>query len=55
MPCIRQILEKDRQYNGTVRELFVEFRKARDSVGRKVFYNILIKFGIPVIDAIYGK
>jgi hypothetical protein len=27
--------------------LFIDFKKACDSVGREVFYSILIKFGIP--------
>jgi hypothetical protein len=35
------------EYNGTVHQLFIDFRKAYDSVTREVLYNILIKFGIP--------
>jgi len=30
-----------------VHQLFIDFKKAYDSVRRKVLYNILIKFGIP--------
>jgi hypothetical protein len=45
--CIRQILEKKWEYNGTVHQLFIDFRKACDSVKREVLYNILLEFGIP--------
>jgi sorting nexin-29 len=34
--CIRQILEKKWEYNGTVHQLFIDFRKAYDSVRREV-------------------
>jgi hypothetical protein len=44
---IRQILEKKWEYNGTVHRLFIDFKKAYDSVTREVLYNILIEFGIP--------
>jgi hypothetical protein len=36
------ILEKKWEYNGTVHQLFIDFRKAYDSVRREVLYNILI-------------
>jgi hypothetical protein len=39
--------EKRWKYNGTVHQLFIDFKKAYDSVKREVLYNILIKFGIP--------
>jgi hypothetical protein len=45
---IRQILEKKWKYNETVHQLFIDFKKAYDSVRREVLYNILIKFGIPI-------
>ena len=32
--CIRQILEKNREYNETVHQLLIEFKKAYDSVRR---------------------
>jgi hypothetical protein len=46
--CIRQMLEKKWEYNGAVHQLFVDFKKAYDSVRREVLYNILIEFGIPL-------
>jgi hypothetical protein len=44
---IRQILQKKWEYNGTVNQLFIDFKKAYDSVKREVLYNILLEFGIP--------
>jgi sorting nexin-29 len=44
---IRQILEKKWEYNGMVHQLFIDFKKAYDSVKREVFYNILFEFGTP--------
>jgi hypothetical protein len=44
---IRQILEKKREYNGTVHQLFIDFKKAYDSV-REVLYSILLEFGTPM-------
>jgi hypothetical protein len=41
-------LEK-RDFNETVLSLFVDFKKAYDSVRREVSYNILIEFRIPMI------
>jgi sorting nexin-29 len=45
--CIWQTLEKKWEYNGTVYQLFIDFKKAYDSVSREVLDNILTKFGIP--------
>jgi len=45
---IRQILEKTWEYNEAVHQLFVDFKKAYDSIRREVLYNILIEFGIPI-------
>jgi hypothetical protein len=44
---IRQILEKKWEYNGTVHQLFIDFKKVYDSVRREALYNILTEFGIP--------
>jgi hypothetical protein len=44
---IRQILEKKWEYNGTVHQIFIDFKKAYESVRREALYNILIEFGIP--------
>jgi hypothetical protein len=41
---IRQIQEKKWEYNETVHQLFIDFKKAYDSVRREVLYNILIEF-----------
>jgi hypothetical protein len=35
------------EYIGTVHQLFIEFKKVCDSVGREVVYNIVTEFGIP--------
>jgi hypothetical protein len=36
------------EYNETVHQLFVDFKKAYDSVRRKVLYNIFMEFGVPM-------
>ena len=46
--CIRQALEKKREYNEAVHQLFIDFKKAYDSVRREVLCNTLIAFGILV-------
>jgi hypothetical protein len=43
---IHQILEKKWEYNGTVHQLFIDFKKSYDSVRKKVLHSILIEFGI---------
>jgi hypothetical protein len=40
-------MEKKWENNGTVHQLFIDFKKAGDSVRREVLYCILIEFGIP--------
>jgi hypothetical protein len=45
--CIRQILDKKWEYNGTVHQLYTDFSKAYGSVRREVLYKILLEFGIP--------
>jgi sorting nexin-29 len=44
---ICHILEKKWEYNGTVYQLFIDFKKAYDSVRKEGLYDILIEFGIP--------
>jgi hypothetical protein len=44
---IWQILEKKWEYNGMVHQLFIDFKKAYDSIKREALYNILLEFGIP--------
>ena len=39
--CICQILEKKWEYNEAVHQLFIDFKKAYDSVRREVLYHIL--------------
>jgi hypothetical protein len=40
--------KKKWEYNETVHQLFIDFKKAYDSVRREVLYNILKEFGIPM-------
>ena len=44
--CIRDILEKKLEYIEAVHQLFIDFKKAYDSVRREVLYNILNGFRI---------
>ena len=47
--CFHQILEKIWEYNEVVHhQIFIDFKKTYDLVRRKVLYNILIEFGIPI-------
>ena len=40
--CICQILEKKWEHNKALHQLFIDFKKAYDSVRREVLYNFLI-------------
>jgi hypothetical protein len=40
-------LRKKWDYNEAVHHLFIDFKKAYDSLGREVLYNILIEFVSP--------
>jgi hypothetical protein len=44
---IRQILERKWECNGSVHQLFIDFKKTYDSIKREVLYNILLEFDIP--------
>jgi hypothetical protein len=35
------------EYNGTVHQLFSDFKKDYNSVKREVLYNIMLEFGVP--------
>jgi hypothetical protein len=48
MFCICQKIEKKWEYNEAVHQLFIDFKKAYDSVRREVLYNIVIEFSIPM-------
>jgi len=39
---------KNWKYNEAGHQLFIDFKKAYDSVRREALYNILIEFGIPI-------
>jgi hypothetical protein len=39
---------KKLEYNETGLQLFIDFKKAYDSVRREVLYNILIEFWLPI-------
>jgi len=41
-------MRKKWEYNEAVQQLFIDFKKAYDSVRREVLYNILIEFSIPM-------
>jgi len=40
--------EEKWEYNEALHQLFIDFKKAYDSVRRQVLYNFLIEFGIPM-------
>ena len=40
-------LKKKWEYNEAVHQLFIDFKKAYDSVKTEVLNNILIEFGVP--------
>ncbi|KAJ4435211.1 hypothetical protein ANN_23788 [Periplaneta americana] len=44
---LQRIMEKKWEYKGTVHQLFIDFKKAYNSVKREVLYDIPIEFGIP--------
>jgi len=45
--CIRQILEKKWEHSEPILQLFIDFKKAYDSVRKEVLYKILIEIGTP--------
>ena len=45
--CTRQLVEKAREHNTTLYLLFVDLRKAYDSVPREALWQVLRKYGVP--------
>ena len=45
--CVKD-LRKRRDNNEAVHHLFIDFKNAYDSFMRKIFYDILTEFGIPM-------
>jgi hypothetical protein len=45
---IHQIPDKKWEYNEKIQQIFIDFKKAYDSVRREVLYIILIWSGIPM-------
>jgi hypothetical protein len=45
---MHELVEKKQEYNETVHKLFVDFKKAYNSVRREILYSILIEFGVPM-------
>jgi hypothetical protein len=43
---IRQVVDKNGVFNGSVNQLFIDFKKACGSVEREVLYDILLEFYI---------
>jgi hypothetical protein len=41
-------MKKKWEYSETVHQLFINFKKANDSVKREILHNILIEFGVPM-------
>ena len=41
------MLGKKWEYNEAVHQLFIDFKKAYDSVRKEVLYNTLMEFGVP--------
>src|SRR5262249_26129974 len=44
---IRQILEKCKEYNAEIHQLFVDFKAAYDSANRRKLWRVMEEFGIP--------
>ncbi len=46
--ALRQVVEKAREFKRPLFAVFVDFRKAYDSVPREVLWKVLTYFGVPV-------
>ena len=49
MFCARQLVEKAREHNTNMYMLFVDLRKAYDSIPRQTLWLVLQKYGIPPV------
>ncbi len=45
--CVRQLVEKAREHNTQVFMLFIDLRKAYDSIPRQALWQVLRKYGVP--------
>ncbi|PNF18927.1 hypothetical protein B7P43_G15787 [Cryptotermes secundus] len=45
---LNSVVNDFKEYSEMVHKLFIEFKKAYDPVRRKVLYNIVIEFGVPM-------
>ena len=45
--CTRQLVKKAREHNTTLYLLFIDLRKAYDSVPREALWQVLRKYGVP--------
>ena len=45
--CIRQILQKKWEYSEAICQVYIDFKKAYDSIRRVVLYNILMSLVSP--------
>ena len=47
--CMRQLVEKTREHNSKVFMLFVDLKKAYDSIPHQALWLVLQKYGIPLV------
>ena len=47
--CARQLIEKAREHNTRIYMLFVDLRKAYDSVPKEALWRVLTKYSIPPV------
>jgi hypothetical protein len=53
--CIYQIFEKKWEYNETVHQLFIDFKKAYGSLRREVLHNVLVGLIKTCLNETYSK
>ena len=47
--CARQLVEKAYEHNSKMFLLFVDLRKAYDSIPRQAMWKVLAKYGVPQV------